>query len=719
MIVRFEMRPPHRRFACAALALSVLACGAPPEPNPVDASRYDVRILRDTWGVPHIFGKTDADVGFGLAYAHAEDDFATIEQALLAARGVLASVEGREAAPNDYLVGLLRIWDTVDSLYETDLSAATRALCRAYADGINHYANLHPEDMQGDWLPATGRDIVAGFVHKTPLFFGLHHVAQELLGPERARSVSPRPVASTTYRSDGPELPVGSNAFAVAPHRSADGKTRLAVNSHQPWEGPVAWYEVHLRSEEGWDMVGGVFPGAPIVFHGHNRNLGWAHTVNLPDLVDVYVLDTDPDDPNRYRVDGEWRELEVFEVPIRVKLWGPFFWTVKREALASIYGPALRTPHGTYALRYAGSGDVRLVEQWYAMNKASDRDEWESAMRMGAMPSFNTVYADREGNIGYVYNALLPIRDEGWDWSGYLPGDTLATLWEGYLPWDELPQVKNPSSGFVINANSSPFKATVGPDNADADRFSPTFGIETTMTNRALRLIELFGTDESVTAEEFERYKFDMHYSDASDLAAFHRRIVESPMPEDPVLREAREAFAAWDLGTEPENRGAAIGVLTLQPVVTAARERDSGRTVEVPDPLESFEAAARELHEAHGRVDVPWGDVNRIRRGQTDLAIGGGPDILHAVYGGEPEDGRLTGKAGDSLVYLVEWGDDGVQSRSIHQYGSATQDESSPHYDDQVPLFARRELKPVWLDEAVIRANLEREYRPGEELER
>ena len=702
-----------------AICLGLAACGqvllqrgaavtAPP------ARQYDVRILRDTWGVPHIFGTTDADVAYGLAYAHAEDDFATFQATLIAARGRLASVFGRNAAPNDYMVHLLRVWDVVEAKYETDLSPDMRAVLEAYAAGLNRYAALHPDEVRSGVLPIRGQDIVAGFVHKVPLFFGLDRTLQDLFADERKHPVSTKRTASALQRWAGLDLPRGSNAFSVGPGRSADGKTRLAVNSHQPWEGPVAWYEVTLHSEEGWDMAGGLFPGSPAITHGHNRHLGWAHTVNQPDLIDVYVLEINPDNRNQYRYDGAWRDLEVRTAPIKVKLWGPFSWTFKREVLWSVYGPAVRRPHGTYAIRFATWGEVRQVEQWFRMNKARTFDEWLDAMRMAALPSFNTAYGDEAGNIYYVYNGRLPLRAEGYDWSQYLPGNTSETLWTEYLPYDDLPQVKNPASGFVINCNSSPFRATTGPGNPSAAAYSPTLGIETRMTNRSLRALELFGNDESITAEEFYRYKYDMAYSTESEVAALVQKLLAAPPSEDPVVREAMDVLRAWDLGVAPENRHAAIAVLTAAPVLTAQFQ---GK--EPPDLFEQFATVAHELRRAHGRIDVPWQDVNRLRRGSVDLGLGGGPDVLHAVYGDTLKDGRITGRAGDCFVMLVEWGEDGVQSQSIHQYGSATLDESSPHYADQAPLFVKRQLKPVWMDEADIRAHLEREYRPGEEVER
>ncbi len=342
-----------------------------------------MRILRDTWGVPHIFGHTDADVAYGLAYAHAEDDFATIQGALLAARGRLATVYGRKGAPNDYMVQLLRVWDVVESGYMTALRPETRAICEAYAEGVNHYAALHPERALVPLYPVTGKDIVAGFVHKVPLFFGIDKVLKELFEGKKVEG------GGTS----------GSNTLAVAPSRSADGATRLAINSHQPWEGPVSWYEVHLRSDEGWEITGGVFPGSPVVLHGHTRHLGWAHTVNRPDLIDVYSLDIAPENHNRYRFEGTLRDLEVRSAPIEVKLFGPLSWTFRREALWSVHGPVVRGPRGAFAIRYAGFGDVRQVEQWYRMNKARTLEEWLAAMRLRAIPSLNCGYADEKGNV--------------------------------------------------------------------------------------------------------------------------------------------------------------------------------------------------------------------------------------------------------------------------------------------------------------------------------
>ena len=260
--------------AIGLIAIDRIGQTAPADPTKflALANQYDVTIERDDYGVPHIFSKTDAGAAFGIGFAHSEDDFQTISDVVLATRGTLAAVKGRDAAVTDYLVHLFGVWKTLDAKYDTELPAHLRKILQAYADGVNYYAALHPGKIEGNMLPVTGRDVAAGFIFKTPFFYGLDQTLKK--------------ITDGTIDEDRP--PVGSNGAAVAPSRSADGATRLLVNSHQPYTGPVAWYEAVIQSDEGWHVAGGFFPGTPFMLHGHNEHLGWANTVNKPDLADVY-----------------------------------------------------------------------------------------------------------------------------------------------------------------------------------------------------------------------------------------------------------------------------------------------------------------------------------------------------------------------------------------------------------------------------------------------
>ena len=716
------------------------------------AKNYNVKILRDTYGVPHIFGHTDADAAYGLAYAHSEDDFLTIQQVLLAARGDLATVYGKDSAPADYLVQFLRVWDVVEAEYGS-LSPDTRAIVEAYADGLNVYAAHHPKEVLPGLFPVNGKDIVAASVEKSPLFFGLDETIGHLFGDNPEPDPTPTPVgynwlfgmkAFTTKSTASTEalknlfsvnsvnsvvkipepaskVEYNSNEFAIGPSRTSEGQTYLDVNSHQPYTGPVAWYEAHVRSDEGWDMVGGTFPASPVIIHGHNRNLGWAFTVNHPDLVDVYRLTINPHNPNQYLFDGVWRDLEVREAKLHVRLIGNLKITVTREMLWSVYGPAVRNEGRTYAIRYGDMGTAGIWEQLYRMNKANNFQEWQEAMRLGQLPMFNAAYADKEGNIYYLYNGVIPMRDPNYDWKGYLPGDTSKTLWTDYLPFDDLPQVLNPPSGFIQNGNGTPFRTTLGKGNPDPSHYSPTLGIDTDISNRSLRMLELFGADNSITPEELVQYKFDMQYSKDSIVAQFVKMLSNAHMP-DPDSAAAQELIRSWDMSTNPENPAAAVMVYTLNALSgkypgSIELSRLGQSNVNEAMLMDAFLEAVKTLKGHFGRVDVPWGDVNRLMRGSVDLPIGGGPDILHATYGEMQEDGRLRITEGDSYVLLVIWDKDGnVHSMSVHQFGSATIHETSPHYADQAPLLSQRKLKRVWFEEADIRQHLEREYVPGEE---
>ena len=685
------------------------------------ARQYDVRIKRDTFGVPHVIGPRDADVAFGLGFAQSEDDFVTLQQVALAARGQLAATEGRKAAVADYLVHFLRVWETVNAKYESDLPADVRKVLEAYTDGVNYYAALHQDKVIRGALPFTGKDVAAGFVFKTPFFYGLDRVLLKLNSPENSNTVASLSLeGQDAFLITHQPIPVGSNAVAVGPSRSADGATRLLVNSHQPYTGPVSWYEAVLQSSEGWHVAGGFFPGSPFMLHGHNQHLGWANTVNEPDLIDVYKLTINPANSNQYQLDGEWHDFEKSDAKIRVKIWGPLVWTVHREVLYAAQGPVLKTDHGVFAIRYAGVNEVRQPLEYYRLNKAATLTEWRAAMALQAIPSINFVYADEKANIGYVYNGLFPVRQEGFDWQDVLPGNRSELIWRRYLPFDKIPQIWNPGGGLVFNSNNTPFHAAAPSDDLRPQDFSPTLGIQNNMTNRAWRAMETYGADSRITKEAFRAYKFDLSYSTRSDVA----QLVDEAIAIDPGkngdgsnLQKAQEILKRWDYRTNVANRSAALAILMAEPVLRARTEiKGKPQPPSQSQIIASLRQAMQTLTAHFGRLDPEWGEVNRLHRGGVNLAIDGGPDIYRAVYGVKQPDGTLSAQGGDTFIMFVTWNKAGtLTSESIHQFGSATLDQNSPHYTDQVPLFTAMKTKPVWFTQAQLGGHIEADYRPGE----
>ncbi len=659
--------------------------------------RPNVVIRRDRWGVPHVKGRTDADAAFGLAWAHAEDDFTTLQEVMAGTRGRLGEMTGAKGAAQDYAYHLLAVRPDVDRGYATKLSPQLRAVVEAYAQGLNLYAARHPEERRLRGLfPIAGKDIVTGFALTSPFFFGLDHTLSAL--------VENKPLPNDSNL----ERPRGSNAFAVAPSRSADGATRLLINSHQPWTGAVAWYEAHVTSDEGLDMAGGLFPIAPFPLNGHNGVLGWANTVNRPDLVDVYRLAL-TEGGGRYRFDSGTKALHSRRIWLQVR-FGPFVLPVPKHVYRSVHGPVIRNDAGAFAIRYGGIGDIRQVEQYYRLAKARSYADWLAAMRMEAIPATNFIYADRTGRIAFFYNARFPDRAPGFDWRGVLPGDTSRTLWRRHVPFNAAPQIVDPASGWLVNANNAPWLATDAAVNLRRDAYSPLLGIEENVTNRALRAVALLSPLPKISAAALWRAKMDAGYDPGSAEIRYVGGILALDLRDRPELAAAQRLLRGWD-GTL-DGRGAADALSLL---FIKFPFRDLYRNRVPPPPVDALADAAKRLTATFGRLDPPLASLLRLRRGDLDLPLTGGPGALRAIYTDWEGDGRLRANLGDSYVMAVGWDRVGrVTARSVHQFGAATSRPASRHYADQAPLFARGQLKPAWFSAAELAPNIACAYRPG-----
>lgn len=689
-------------LALAALALALwepLASHAAPPPP---ARNYDVEIVRDEWGVPHIFGRTDADVAYGVAWAHSEDDFATLQEVIAMTRGRLGAMTGEDGAKIDYVAHLLDIRGTVDRHYAA-LPADVRALLDAYASGLNRFADTHPGEVRLSRLfPINGEDVAAGFALRSPFFFGL----DETLGA--LSEGKPLPQAVRVPTPVGPDAAGnGSNAFAVAPGRTPDDVTRLVSNSHQPWRGGVAWYELVVHSKEGWDFAGATFPGGPYPFLGHNRFLGWTNTVNRPDLIDVYRLAMN-DAGDAYRFDGKMRPLQSKRVWLRAKV-GPFVLPVPRTVYRAVQGPAIRNAQGTFAIRYAGIDQLAMLTQYYRLNKARDFGAWRAAMAAQGVPATNFIYADAKGNIGLFYNAMFPDRARGFDWRGVLPGDTSRALWRRTLPFDRVPANVNPGSGYIMNANNTPYVAAgPGDEIATAD---PLLGVETDMTNRAQRAIELFEAAGPIDRATLYRIKFDTAYSRATYAGPWIDALLRLDASGDADIAAAQRLLAGWDWTADGRGGADALAVLVLRPA-----NRQHYRRLPPPDPRAELTEAIAYLKRVFGRLDPPLGAMLRVRQGNADWPMDGGNDTLRAAtFWDEQADGRLAVRHGDSFVQFVEWDRAGrVTSKSIQPFGAATTRPESPHYSDQAAPFVMHRFKPVHFDPADLARHAKRRYRPG-----
>lgn len=714
--------------AVLALGLTVLATWEPfmaSAATQTTGRTYSAEIIRDSFGVPHISGKTDADVAFGVAIAHAEDDFFTLQDVVAMARGRYGAIAGEEGAKIDYAYHLIDARGTAEREYP-GLPTDTRALFEAYAAGLNQYAAEHPGEVKlANLFPVAGIDVAAGFALRQPFFFGLDSVIGPLVAGEDLRREHgpdipgfPRPPLPEADVADAASVPqqartlvlplgedaehLGSNAFAVAPEKSG-GPTTLISNSHQPLRGGVAWYELVVESGEGWHFAGANFPGSPFPFLGHNEHLGWTNTVNTPDMIDVYQLELD-ETGTRYRLDGEWRELTSKWVTLPVKL-GPVVLPIRREVLRSVHGPVIRNDKGAFAIRYGGIGQLQQLDAYYRINKAKTFAEWEAQLSRLAIPSTNFIYADETGTIAYVYNAAIPDRPEDVraNWRSILPGDRSDLIWRGAVDFAALPKIVNPASGWLYNSNNTPFTAAGAGSDLDPRAFDPLMGIELKQTNRSRRAYKLLSEAAVLDRATLQAIKYDTGY----ERAGYVDRLFDEleSMKVDGELAEARDLLIRWDFAADGKGKADSIALLMILPFMAADYNNKP-----FPDVAEKLETAADHLMTHFGRLDPPMGDLLRLRQGNLDLPLDGGSDTLRASTTWDvAEDGRLSLKHGDSFIMWIEWlAGERVTSRSIQPFGAASTRPKSPHYTDQMKLFVEHKLKPVhfWRDDLLANAS-------------
>jgi acyl-homoserine-lactone acylase len=659
-----------------------------------------IQIVRDFFGVPHIFAKTDAEVAYGLAWAHCEDDFETVQTCFLASKGLLGRVMGKDGAAIDFVVQLIRARALVDSLYSKQISPEYNRLLEGYAAGFNAFARAHPREVRHKALiPITPRDMAVYGVLQLFVFTGGDGAIQSILGNKVPMAAMPK--------ADG------SNAYAFNSRKTKDGQTYLAINSHQPWEGIVAWYEAHLCSEEGLNIIGALFPGAPHILSGVNEYLGWAHTVNNPDKLDIYELEINPNNRLQYRFDGKWLPLEERRIKLRLKVAGiPI--AVHKKAWYSVHGPVLKNKKGMFAIRSTGMFDIRALEEWFRMNKARNFTEFYAALNMGAIPGFNVVYADRYDTIFYLSNAKLPVRNAGFDWKHTLPGNTSRALWTEFQPIKNLPQILNPKSGYLFNSNNTPFNASAAADNIPQSRIDPTMGYELWENNRSERFMELIAPLDKIDYQDFKRIKYDQQLPAKLSYAVQFDSLFGLDSKKYPEAAPVLDIVKAWNRRSEITNTSATVFMVMAKYVVIKYKIPDiyTFKKLTVPEIIDAAEYTRKYMMRQFGRMDVPLGDYQKLVRGKLELPLSGAPDNIAAIYSMDYKKGKVKGVVGDCYIELVRFTPEGPVIESVNVYGASSRP-GSPHYADQAPLFVSFKTKPMTLKRSEVFAKAERVYHP------
>ncbi|HEY6119498.1 MAG TPA: penicillin acylase family protein [Pyrinomonadaceae bacterium] len=668
-----------------------------------------VTIYRDRYGVPHVFGRTDASTVFGFAYAQAEDNFWRVEENFIYALGRASELYGEKTFDDDRLNHALEIPRLARDEY-AHLDPHSGALCDAFAAGLNYYLTKHPEVR-----PRLLTKIEPWY----PLAFIRYNYYQN--GFAHDRNLWRMSLQTAEIESDLKEH-TGSNGWVIGPSKSATGHAMLFINPHLPFFGPGQVYEGHVHSDEGWNFTGYARFGFPFPYVGHNENGGWVSTDNAADLTDVY-LETfdDPTRPLAYKYGQGYRLATEHVEEIRVKTANGLE-TRQLTMRKTHHGPILTARDGKLlSIRMAKFESGGWLREWYDMTRAKSLAALKRAMAPLNMLFGNVMYADRQGNTWYLYNGAVPRRDPRFDWSKPVDGSDPATEWQGYHTIDELPQLTNPKTGWMQNCNTTPFLLT-SEGNPNPKQF-PKYMVQEGDNPRGAISREILTSKSTFTFDEWSRVAFDTRVMSAGKrlpalLAALKQHLDTHPS-ENSELREVYNELARWD--HRSANGSIAITLFSLWHDRVS---RDENQNI-----MAAFTDVISVLKRDFGTWKVAWGELNRLQRldesngeefqdSRPSLAISGvnGNDGAVFTFYAAPANGqkRRYGVAGGTYISVVEFGPK-VRALSVHTFGSSG-DPKSPHYMDQAFLYSRGEFKPVWFTLADIRANLEAAYHPGEE---
>tara|TARA_Y100000389_G_scaffold66535_1_gene62636 strand:- start:9257 stop:11317 length:2061 start_codon:yes stop_codon:yes gene_type:complete len=660
-----------------------------------------IDIVRDEFGVPHIFAKTDAEVAYGLAWAHAEDDFETIQIGYLAGNNLLSKHLGNVGLGADFISQFIGSEDLFESKYDSDISSEYKNIVKAYALGLNSYAREHPDEVfVEDLFPVNEKKMMR------------YAQLQLFISSNGDKWVSNIVDNKLSYNFSKEEQYKGSNTFAFNSTKTKDGSTYLAINTHQPLDGPVSWYEAHLCSEEGTNILGALFAGTPNILIGTNENLAWAHTVNQPDKTDVFALEMHPDKKLQYRVDGTYLKLEEKKAKLRFKLLGiPL--SIKKKFYKSIYGPTLKNKSGFYSVRTPALFEIRALEQWWRMNKAKNFTEFYKVLKMKALPGYNIGYADKNDTIFYISNGLIPKRAKNYDWANVVPGNTRKTLWTESYEIEELPQVVQPKSGYFYNANHTPFKSSAEEDNPDPTNFDSNMGFETYDNNRSTRLKQLIDEYEKLDYDDFKLIKYDRQYPRPFTfnwMDIHYLELLDSK--KYPDIEMLIERLQAWDRKANKNSLGAgtfAVLYDQLRPFYS-----------KIPEPkifpasyiIQALRNTKKYLLKYFNTTEVKLGDYQKLVRGSKELPIFGLPDVITAMSSRPYKDGKVKVVSGESYIELIRFTDKGPEIESVISYGSSDHPDSK-HYDDQMEMYSNFKTKKMTLNKDSVYKNAKKIYNP------
>lgn len=702
----------------------VLACAAcAPQGVPNDAvagwerQAQNITIIRDDWGIPHIYGDTDADAVFGMIYAQAEDDFNRIEVNFLNSQGRLAEAEGEAEIWRDLRMKLFI--DPEDMRAQYDASPAwLRDLMDAWADGLNYYLYTHPAVTPRvitrfePWMALTfsegsiGGDIERVSLSQLEAFYGEG-------GDTRAASPD----------RDFDAEPPGSNGFAIAPSNSASGNALLLINPHTSFFFRA---ELHMVSNQGLNAYGAVTWGQFFVYQGFNEGSGWMHTSSGVDNIDEYLETVVERDGSYFYSYGD-EERPVTEQEITIPYRTDTGMAERRFTVYKTHhGPVVRQADGQWVSVSLMQEPMNALKQSYSRTKARNYEEFYETMELHTNSSNNTVFADAEGNIAYFHSNFIPRRDTSVDWSRPVDGSDPATEWQGVHSIDEAPNVLNPANGWIQNTNNWPYSAA-GPNSPKRADY-PSYVQRRGENARGLHAISVLEGKTDFDIQSLIDAAYDSYLTGFEDLIpalvrSYDRLPAASPLKAR--LSEQIVVLRDWDLRYSVESIPTSLAIFWGQELRRQVGGTGEGASTE--QQLQSLATASDKLESDFGSWRTPWGDINRFQRLTGDIVQAfddAGPSSpvefassrwgSLASFGARayPQTKKWYGTSGNSFVAVVEFGDR-VRARAITA-GGLSGEPSSPHFDDQTERYATGNLRDVYFYRTDLEGHIEREYHPG-----
>lgn len=692
-----------------------------------------VQILRDTYGIPHIYGKSDADAVFGLLYAQCEDDFRRVERNYIWATGRLAELEGQEAIYSDLRANLYMTEAEAKAAYDT-APDWLKELCVAFADGVNYYLATHP-----DVTP----QVITHYEPWMPMFFSEGSIGGDIEQiPTRgikAFYAEKEPDVMALYEPEFAsesllDEPKGSNGIAVNGKMTASGNAMLLINPH------TSFYfrpEVHVVSEEGLNAYGAVTWGQFFVYQGFNEKTGWMHTSTQVDFIDEFVEDvSEKDGKYQYQYGDESRAVEEFQVSLKYKS-GVEMKEIPFTFYRTHHGPITHKIEDKWVATKINWDPVNALIQSFTRTKLSNHDEFKKMMDIRTNSSNNTVFADADGNIAYFHGNFIPKRNEGFDFSEPVDGSDPTTDWQGLHAVDESIMILNPGTGWIQNCNSTPFTA--------AAEFSPKkegypFYMAPDQENyRGIHAIKVLSDTSGLTLNSLIDLAYDPYLPAFEKLIPMLLKAYEMRGVADPQLTQAIKILEAWDYRTSKESVAMSLahffGMNFMRDYGSINNlipfNIDENTKVPNPSPVELLATLSKTLDQMNadfGTWNTPWSEINRFQRltGEIDLpfddakeytpvGLASGTWGALAAFGARTHPGtkRLYGYRGNSFVAVVEFGEK-VKAKSILAGGQSS-DPNSPHFYDQTQDYVDGKFKDVAYYREDVEARTEERYVPGQ----